>query len=192
MIINGSKEDIVNLLNKAFKHDKVSKRLSAQMTGKKIASLTYCLTASSFIPRPKTFDNWDTANSVNSFFDWYRHGCKNRQPSRTKASMGLFEKRHDEIYNYIITHPEVFKPLPDDSYDRVFHSIDKESGTIVLRKPSKPHFPSEYYDQALELMHPKLLPAYRKYLRGYYRARQYQQDKYGASGWYEWTHQNYG
>ena len=192
LILNGSKEAIVNLLNKALKHDKSSKRLSARMTGKRIASLTYCLTESSFLPRPKTYDHWDTTNSVNSFFNWFCHGCKNDQPAHlTKALSKLSEKRHAEIYNYLVAHPELFKPLPT-GYRTALHLADKDSETSESSKQPKPRFPSEYYNHALELLHPKLLPAYRRYVRGYYRARKYQQDKYGAVGWREWSNLNYG
>ena len=42
------------------------------------------------------------------------------------------------------------------------------------------------------MMYPELVEEYKKYVRGYKRAKAYQAKKYGAVGWYDWNGKNYG
>ena len=71
--IAGSKQAIVDFLNKGLKGNKVKERVSLNMSGEEIVALMngleQPLSMGSYFPRPKTFDTYDTTNEMKSFSD---------------------------------------------------------------------------------------------------------------------------
>ena len=166
--INGSKQAIVDFLNRGLKGAKAKERLSANMSGEEMVALMnglkQPLSMGSFFPRPKTFDTYDTTNRIKAFNEWYLDGCVPFFVDKTDSS----KQRLQEIIDYLKAHPEEFQP----NGNGMFNWIAK--GT------------------AIERLHPGTNAAYIKYTKGYYQARYYQKKKYGVVGWYDWNKENYG
>ena len=77
-------------------------------------------------------------------------------------------------------HPSDFQKVPLEK-DELFGSPEEPEGHVYSD-----------YDRALRMLHPELILEYGKYVRGYKRAKAYQQKKYGIVGWYDWNCENYG
>ena len=189
VFIKGSKKAIVDFLNIGLKNDKLSLRVSTKMKGEQIASLLSELDAEnrldtlSFLPRPKTFEHWDTTNEVLCFWIWVTRGCPTKSHSLEdgESSQDAIALTGNDIYEFMLAHPNDFhlveaKPLEDP--EGVYLSSGGE--------PNRPHFEWSDYDRAVEMMHPELIAPYRRYIRGYHRAVAYQKKKYGLVGWLNW------
>ena len=167
--ITGSKQAIVDFLNKGLKNDHVKERLSMNMSGEEIVAfingLEPSLSMGSFFPRPKTFDTYDTTNEMKSFKRWYLDGCTANQDSGDDAQRNA---RYDELLHYIESFPEEFQADEQGHY-----------GWYQLGK-------------AIEILYPGTNAAYVKYMKGYYQAKYYQKKKYGVVGWYDWNKATYG
>ena len=163
--IAGSKQAIVDFLNKGLKNDKVKKRVSIYMSGEEIVALINGmerpLSMGSYFPCPKTFDTYDTTNGMKSFFRWWEATLEKKEIEleigvRIDYPNGEMEK----LQEFIKTHKA---EIPD---------IDQET--------------------ALRMMYPNFYRMYRKYVKGYCQAKYYQKKKYGVVGWYDWNKANYG
>ncbi len=174
--IKGTKQSVADLLNLGLKRAKTGKRVSAQMSGEEMVSLLngmeQCLQFSSFIPRPKTYDEYDTTNRMLDFVGWYAR----KWTESGKDDTDTYPKRMAEINEYIESHPELFPPIEQP---------EKEKTDLYI-------IADAYQLKALRMMHPELVEEYKKYVRGYKRAKAYQAKKYGAVGWYDWDCKNYG
>ena len=174
----GSKKAVVDFLNRGLKVDKSKDRIPLRKTGEEIVALLNGLDKplhmGSYLPRPKTFDTWDTTNKLRDFYQWYIEGCARYSDHE------ILEERVKEIENYMLTHPSDFQKVPLEK-DELFGSPDEAEGFIYSD-----------YDRALRMLHPELILEYEKYVRGYKRAKAYQQKKYGVVGWYDWNCENYG
>ena len=178
LYIKGSKKAVVGFLNRGLKGNKSKDRIYLRKTGEEIVALMNelekPLQMGSYLPRPKTFDTWDTTNNLRDFYQWYRNGCVRHSDHE------ILEERVKEIENYMLAHPSDFQKVPLEK-DELFGLPDESEGFIYSD-----------YDRALRMMHPELILEYKKYVRGYKRAKAYQQKKYGVVGWYDWNVKNYG
>ena len=98
--IKGTKQSVADLLNLGLKRTKTGNRVSAQMSGEEMVSLLNgmerSLQFSSFIPRPKTYDEYDTTNPMKDFIGWYAGGCT----GSCKDDADMYQKRMAEIIEY--------------------------------------------------------------------------------------------
>ena len=193
--IKGTKQAVADLLNLGLKRTKTGNSVSAQMSGEEIVSLLngmeQCLRFSSFIPRPKTYDEYDTTNRMLDFVGWYAR----KWTESGKDDTDTYPKRMAEINEYIETHPELFPPIEHSEKDKTDFDI-LFADALENQGPKKTKVnnnnPENYQLKALRMMHPELVEEYKKYVRGYKRAKAYQAKKYGAVGWYDWNCKNYG
>jgi len=200
VFINGSKRAIVDFLNKGLKNNKQSLRVSCRMSGEHIAALlsdldrAQCLATFSFFPKPKTFEHWDTTNEMLSFREWYKNGCTadKQPPGDMKAFMDSYRAKEKEIYDFMLVHPNDFRPIIPEEKDPVLVAFNRGQGIDPARSTSTPNFDPGDYDRAVGMMHPELVASYRKYVRGYRRAVAYQKKKYGLVGWYNWAAKHHG
>ena len=178
LYVKGSKKAVVDFLNRGLKGDKSKVWIPLRKTGEEIVALLNALDKplhmGSYRPRPKTFDTWDTTNHLRDFYQWYINGCVRH------SDHGILEERVKEIENYMLAHPSDFQKVPLEK-DELFGSPEEPEGFI---------YPD--YDRALRMLHPDLIQEHEKYVRGYKRAKAYQQKKYGVIGWYDWNCENYG
>ena len=192
--IKGTKQSVADLLNLGLKRTKTGNRVSAQMSGEELVSLLNgmerSLQFSSFIPRPKTYDEYDTTNRMLDFVSWHARGWTDSDKDDTDT----YPKRMAEINEYIETHPELFPPIEHSEKDKT--DFDIFADVLENQGPKKTKVnnnnPENYQLKALRMMHPELVEEYKKYVRGYKRAKAYQAKKYGAVGWYDWDCKNYG
>ena len=178
LYIKGSKKAVVDFLNLGLRGNKSKDRVPLRKTGKEIVALLNALDKplqmGSYLPRPKTFDTWDTTNNLSDFYQWYREGCVRHSDHE------ILRERVKEIEDYMLAHPSDFQKVPLEK-DELFGSPDEAEGFIYSD-----------YEGALRMLHPELILEYEKYVRGYKRAKAYQQKKYGVVGWYDWNCENYG
>lgn len=191
--IKGTKQSVADLLNLGLKRTKTRNRVSAQMSGEEMVSLLNgmerSLQFSSFIPRPKTYDEYDTTNTMRNFIGWYACGCT----GACNYDADTYQKRMVEINEYIETRPELFPPIEQPEKEKT--DFDIFADAVENQDPTMTKVynnPEEYQLKALRMMHPELVEQYEEYVRGYKRAQAYQQLKYGAVGWYDWNCKNYG
>ena len=174
----GSKKAVVDFLNRGLKVDKSKDRIPLRKTGEEIVALLNGLDKplhmGSYLPRPKTFDTWDTTNKLRDFYQWYIEGCARYSDHE------ILEERVKEIENFMLAHPSDFQKVPLEK-DELFGSPEEPEGFIYSD-----------YERALQMLHPDLILEYEKYVRGHKRAKAYQQKKYGVVGWYDWNCENYG
>ena len=174
--IKGTKQSVADLLNLGLKRTKTRNRVSAQMSGEEMVSLLNgmerSLQFSSFIPRPKTYGEYDTTNRMLDFVGWYAR----KWTESGKDDTDTYPKRIAEINEYIEAHPELFPPIEQPEKEKTDSYIIADA----------------YQLKALRMMHPELVEEYKKYVHGYKRAKAYQAKKYGAVGWYDWNCKNYG
>ena len=181
LYIKGSKKAVVGFLNRGLKCNKSKDRIPLRKTGEEIVALLNGLEKpmqmGSYLPRPKTFDTWDTTNDLNDLYQWYLRGCVRHSDSE------ILDQRVSEIQDFMEAHPADFQTVPLEK-DPIFSNPDDAEVTYGF----------EYVDKvrALRMLHPELIPEYEKYVRGYKRAKAYQQKKYGVVGWYDWNVENYG
>lgn len=192
--IKGTKQAVADLLNLGLKRTKTGNRVSAQMSGEEMVSLLngmeQCLQFSSFIPRPKTYDEYDTTNRMLDFVSWHARGWTDSD----KDDTDMYSKRMAEINEHIETHLELFPPIEHSEKDKTDFDI-LFADALENQGPKKTKVnnnPENYQLKALRMMHPELVEEYKKYVRGYKRAKAYQAKKYGAVGWYDWNCKNYG
>ena len=178
LYIKGSNKAVADFLNRGLKGNKSKDRIPFRKNGKEIVELLNGLEKplqmGSYLPRPKTFDTWDTTNNLRDFYQWYRNGCVRHSDHE------ILKERVKEIEDFMLAHPIVFQKVPLEK-DELFGSPDEAEGFIYSD-----------YDRALRMLHPELIQEYEKYVRGYKRAKAYQQKKYGVAGWYDWNCENYG
>jgi len=165
IFIKGSKQTIVDFINRGLKGSKVKKRVSESMSGAEIVnrlnSYGYPIAMTSYIPMPKTYLTYDTTNSVKSFYSWYVEGMG---PDDTIDSY-ISHARQKELDDFIDSHKDVF--------------CEQLYGIPC-------------YNHAMKLLHSELEETYRLYRHNYYQARSYQKRKYGIIGWLDWCRTNYG
>ena len=169
IFIKGSKQSIVDFINRGLKGCKSKVRISADMTGEQIADRLNghgCpITMRSYLPMPATFFHYDTTEGPLSFGLWYQWGCRDNSDD---YDQDLFHARRQEMYDFLKAHPERFTADEDGNYEYTD------------------------YDQALKDIHSELIDAYCKYLHRYACAASYQKRKYGVIGWEEWGLKYYG
>ena len=169
IFIKGSKQSIVDFINRGLKGCKSKVRISADMTGEQIADRLNghgCpITMHSYLPMPATFFHYDTTEGPLSFGLWYQWGCRDNSDD---YDQDLFHARRQEMYDFLKAHPERFTADEDGNYEYTD------------------------YDQALKDIHSELIDAYRKYLHRYACAASYQKRMYGVVGWEEWGMKHYG
>jgi hypothetical protein len=181
LIVKGSKKAVVGFLNRGLKGNKSKGRIPVRKTGEEIVALLNGLEKpmqmGSYLPRPKTFDTWDTTNDLNDLYQWYLRGCVRHSDSE------ILDQRVSEIQDFMEAHPADFQKVPLER-DPIFSNPDDPEVTYGF----------EYVDKvrALRMLHPELIQEYEKYVRGYKRAKAYQQKNYGVVGWYDWNVKNYG
>ena len=179
LYIKGSKKAGVDFLNCGLKGDKSKDQIPLRLTGEEIVALLNALDKplhmGSYRPRPKTFDTWDTTNKLCDFYPWYINGCVRHSDHEI-----LIEGRVKEVDDYMQAHPSDFQKVPLEK-DELFGSPEEPEGYVYSD-----------YDRALRMLHPELILEYEKHVRGYKRAKAYQQKKYGVVGWYDWNCENYG
>lgn len=121
IFVKGTKQSVVDFLNRGLKGNKAKERVSLKMTGEEIASflngLECPLMMESYFPMPKTFSEWDTTNNVKGFFDWYADGCVANQIIDEKLS----KKRQKEVEDYMNAHPEAFPQKDEDRALEMLH-----------------------------------------------------------------------
>lgn len=181
LYIKGSKKAVVGFLNRGLKSNKSKGRIPVRKIGEEIIELLNGsekpLQMGSYLPRPKTFDTWDTTNNLNDLYQWYIRGCVRHSDSE------ILDQRVSEIQDFMEAHPADFQKVPLEK-DPLFSDPDEAEFTLGF----------EYADKlrALRMLHPELIQEYEKYVRGHKRAKAYQQKKYGVVGWYDWNVKYYG
>lgn len=169
VFIKGAKQSIVDFINRGLEGCNSKVRISADMSGAKIADRLIgpgCpIAMRSYLPMPATFYNYDTTAGMMCFCEWYQYGCRNNADDYQPE---LYQVRWHEMYDYLQAHPERF-------------TADEEG-----------NYRYADFDKALKVIHPELIEPYRKYERGYYNAISYQRRKYGVEGWEEWGIKHYG
>ncbi len=181
LFIKGSKKAVARFLNRGLRARKSDRRVTLRMTGGEIVELLNGLEKplqmGSYLPRPKTFDIWDTTNKMYDLYYWYVHGCVRHFKHR------WMDERVAEIEEFMEAHPSDFQKVPQEK-DPLFSNPDEDEIT----------FGFEYADRirAVRMLHPELIPEYVKYSRGFRRAASYQKKKYGVVGWYDWNCEHYG
>ena len=165
IFIAGSKQSVVDFINRGLKGSKVRNRVSESMSGAEIVNRLnghgYPISMTSYIPMPRTYLTYDTTNTVKDFYSWYVEGMG---PDDTIDSC-ISHARQKELDDFIDSHKDVF--------DEQLYGIP-------------------CYNHAMELLHPELKEAYRLYRHNYYQAKSYQKHKYGIIGWLDWCRTNYG
>lgn len=178
LYIKGSKKAVVDFLNRGLKGNKSKDRIPLRKTGEEIVALLNGLEKplqmGSYLPRPKTFDTWDTTNKLRDYYQWYINGCVRHSDHE------ILKERVKEIEDYMLAHPSDFQKVPLEK-DELFGSPDEAEGFLYSD-----------YARALRMLHPELIQEYETYVRGYKRAKAYQQKKYGVVGWYDWNVKYYG
>ena len=178
--LKGSKTAMAGLINKGLRGNQSSLRVDSSMSGEEIVrfleTLNKPLEMRSFIPRPRTFDRWDTTNDCRSLYIWFTGGYDMPEEQRTKE---LKEQRHQAVTDYMHAHPDLFRLLTNDE-EQPF-----------CPKGTK-YYDRADYDRAVRMMCPDMYVVYRRYCRAYKRAKRYQQAKYGVVGWYDWNCRTYG
>jgi len=169
IFIKGSKQSIVDFINRGLKGCNSKVRISADMSGEQIADRLNghgCpIAMRSYLPMPATFYNYDTTYGLLCFCTWYQCGCHQNADNYDPQ---LAHARWQEIHDYLQAHPERY--------------TGDETGNYEYAD----------FDKALKVLHPELIEPYRKYKRGYYNAVSYQRRKYGVEGWEEWGLKHYG
>ena len=169
IFIKGSKQSIVDFINRGLKGCKSKVRISADMSGEQISDRLNghgCpITMHAYLPMPATFFHYHTTEGPLSFGLWYQWGCRDNSDD---YDQDLFHARRQEMYDFLKAHPERFTADEDGNYEYTD------------------------YDQALKDIHSELIDAYRKYLHRYACAASYQKRKYGVVGWEEWGMKHYG
>ena len=165
IFIKGSKQSVVDFINRGLKGSKVRNRVSELMSGAEIVNRLnghgYPISMTSYIPMPRTYLTYDTTNSVKSFYSWYVEGMG----PYDMIDSCISHARQKELDDFIDSHK--------DAFDEQLYGIP-------------------CYNHAMELLHPELKEAYRLYRNSYYQARSYQKRKYGIIGWLDWCRANYG
>ncbi len=130
IFITGSKQAVVNFLNRGLKGSKCPERVSVRMTGEQIVAVVNglqdkCIAMDSYLPRPKTFNDWDTTNPMKDFMEWYKEGC-----------VGYFNHDKDEenrrkkdICDFMAAHPEVKRA--EDALRMMHPDIDQQYAKYV-------------------------------------------------------------
>lgn len=165
IFIKGSKQSIVNFINRGLKVSKVRNRVSELMSSAEIVNRLnrygYPISMTSYIPMPKTYFTYDTTNSVKSFYSWYVEGMG----PYDMIDCHISHARQKELDDFIDSHKDMF---------------------------SEQLYGNPCYNHAMKLLHPELKEAYRLYRHNYYQAKSYQKHKYGIIGWLDWCRTNYG
>lgn len=165
IFIKGSKQSIVDFINRGLEGSRVKKRVSDSMSGAEIVNRLndhgYPISMTSYIPMPRTYLTYDTTNTVMCFYSWYveRMGYYDMIDSR------ISHARQKELDDFIDSRKDVFGGKAPGFND---------------------------YNCAMEMLHPELKEAYRLYQHNYYQAKSYQKRKYGIIGWLDWCRTNYG
>ena len=165
IFIKGSKQSVVDFINRGLKGSKVRNRVSELMSGAEIVNRLnghgYPISMTSYIPMPRTYLTYDTTNTVKDFYSWYVEGM---EPYDTIDS-SISHARQKELDDFIDSHKDMF---------------------------SEQLYGIPCYNHAMKLLHPELKEAYRLYRNNYYQAKSYQKRKYGIIGWLDWCRANYG
>ena len=165
IFIAGSKQSVVDFINRGLKGSKVKNRVSDSMSGAEIVnclnSYGYPISMTSYIPMPRIYLTYDTTNSVKSFYSWYVEGMG----PYDMIDSCISHERQKELDDFIDSHKDMFS--------------EQLYGILC-------------YNHAMELLHPELKEAYRLYRHNYYQAKSYQKHKYGIIGWLDWCRTNYG
>lgn len=165
IFIKGSKQSVVDFINRGLKGSKVRNRVSELMSGAEIVnrlnSYGYPISMTSYIPMPRTYLTYDTTNTVKDFYSWYVEGMGPYDTIDSRIS----HARQKELDDFIDSHKDVF---------------------------SEQLYGIPCYNHAMKLLHPELKEAYRLYRHNYYQAKSYQKRKYGIIGWLDWCRANYG
>ena len=134
LFIKGSKKAVAGFLNRGLRARKSDRRVTLRMTGGEIVELLNGLEKplqmGSYLPRPKTFDIWDTTNKMYDLYYWYVHGCVRHFEHR------WMDERVDEIEEFMEAHPSDFQKVPQEK-DPLFSNPDKDEIIMVL--------PEEYF-----------------------------------------------
>lgn len=164
ILISGSKEAVVNFINRGLKGCNVKSRVSESMSGSEIVNYLnrqrYSISMTSYIPMPRTYFKYDTTNTVKCLSSWYIEGIKPYDMIDSNSA----DARQKELEDFISSHNDVF------------------SGNFGISD----------YNLAVEMLHPELKEAYRLYRHNYYQARSYQKRVYGIIGWLDWCRTTYG
>ena len=165
IFIAGSKQAVVDFINRGLKGSKVRNRVSELMSSAEIVNRLnnhgYPISMTSYIPMPRTYLTYDTTNSVKSFYSWYVEGMG----PYDMIDSCISHARQKELDDFIDSHKDVF---------------------------SEQLYGIPCYNHAMKLLHPELKEAYRLYRHNYYQAKSYQKRKYGIIGWLDWCRANYG
>ena len=165
IFIAGSKQAVVDFINRGLKGSKVRNRVSELMSSAEIVNRLnnhgYPISMTSYIPMPRTYLTYDTTNSVKSFYSWYVEGMG----PYDMIDSCISHARQKELDDFIDSHKDMF---------------------------SEQLYGIPCYNHAMKLLHPELKEAYRLYRHNYYQAKSYQKRKYGIIGWLDWCRANYG
>ena len=165
IFIKGSKQSIVDFINRGLEGSRVKKRVSDSLSGAEIVNRLndhgYPISMTSYIPMPRTYLTYDTTNAVKSFYSWYVEGMGPYDMIDSRIS----HARQKEVDDFIDAHKDVF-------------------GEELYGIPC--------YNHSMKLLHPELKDAYRLYRQNYYQAKSYQKRKYGIIGLLDWCRTNYG
>ena len=165
IFIKGSKQSIVDFINRGLEGSRVKKRVSDSMSGAEIVNRLndhgYPISMTSYIPMPRTYLTYDTTNTVKDFYSWYVEGMG----PYDMIDCHISHARQKELDDFIDSRKDVF-------------------GEVLYEIPC--------YNHAMKLLHPELKDAYRLYRHNYYQAKSYQKHKYGIIGWLDWCRTNYG
>ena len=165
IFIKGSKQSIVDFINRGLKGSKVRNRVSELMSSAEIVNRLndhgYPISMTSYIPMPRTYLTYDTTNAVKCFYSWYVEGMGPDDMIDCRIS----HARQKEVDDFIDSHKDMF---------------------------SEQLYGIPCYNHAMKLLHPELKEVYRLYRHNYYQAKSYQKRKYGIIGWLDWCRTNYG
>ena len=165
IFIKGSKQTIVDFINRGLKGSKVRNRVSESMSGAEIVNRLnghgYPISMTSYIPMPRTYLTYDTTNAVKCFYSWYVEGMG----PYDMIDCHISHARQKELDDFIDSHKDMF---------------------------SEQLYGIPCYNHAMKLLHSELKEAYRLYRHNYYQAKSYQKHKYGIIGWLDWCRTNYG
>ena len=162
VFFSGSKKTIVDFLNKGLKGNKERARISVVSSGEEIVAFL------NGMERPLSMGSYFPRPKTFDYYDTTNNVKDFADWYLGGCSPNSKTDRHD--------------PLRQKKREEI--------KSYIQAHPDE--FPSPNYSYALERIHPELIPLYRKYVKGYWRARAYQEKKYGWVGWYEWNCSKFG
>ena len=129
IFIKGSKQSIVDFINRGLEGSRVKKRVSDSMSGAEIVNRLndhgYPFSMTSYIPMPRTYLTYDTTNTVKDFYSWYVEGMG--PYDITVDAYGFDNEEYEVWYQFNGQTDELIKknPWKDRNYKKYRKEFEK-------------------------------------------------------------------